>query len=140
HNQGPFWLSFNLPTQLPIVSLRAISRRHELEQQAFNGSSAWSEIDVNSVHGAATEQQVFDPTHPGCTDALALPGARNRGFCFAGAGASIDPKSARKRWIASEKPAVSRHRILQVRGVPACASGMSHQVGGAPRRQGRSRY
>src|SRR5206468_11190667 len=107
---------------------------------AFDSSSPWSEIDVYSVHVTATEQQVFDPTHPGCLDATALPGGWNRGFCFAGARALIAPKCARKRWIASEKPAASRHHIFQVRGVPACASGMSHRVGGAPRRQGRSRY
>ena len=64
HDQGPIGMLFDLPTQLPIVFLRAISRRHELEQQAFDATHAGREKDIDPVHVAATEQEAFDLVHP----------------------------------------------------------------------------
>src|SRR5438552_9579773 len=101
YDQGAIRTLFDLPTQLPVVFLRAISCRHELEQEAFDATHPSGEKDIDPVHVAATEQEVFDPIHPRSLNVPGPPAAKNRGFCFAGAHASIGPKDVRKRWIAS---------------------------------------
>ena len=55
YNQGAIRMLFDLPTQPAVVSLRAVPCRHELEQEAFDAGPPWREIDIDSVHVAATE-------------------------------------------------------------------------------------
>src|SRR5882762_9063051 len=104
---------FDLPTQLPVVFLRAIPRWHELEEEAFQGSPPRREIDINSVLVATTEQEALDTRHSRSPNAQARPAAKSRGPCFAGARASIVPRHPRNRGTAYEKRVAPLHHISQ---------------------------
>ena len=98
HNQGAIGILLDVPTQLAVISPRAIPRRHELKEEAFDGSTSRREIVIDPVRVAATEQ-VFDGSH--ATSPNAPAPSKNRAPCFAGARASIGPRRPHKRWIAS---------------------------------------
>ena len=101
YDQGAVRILFDLPLQLPVVALRTIPRRYELEQEASDGSRRRREIVVDPVHVAATEQKVSDGPHPRNPIVPAPPAAKNRGSYFAGVRASIGPKRSRNLWSAA---------------------------------------
>src|SRR5262249_18574887 len=107
--------------------------------EAFDASHpGGSEINISPALVVTTEQEPLDITHPRCANVRAPPPAKYRGSYFADAGALIDQKRARNRWIASGKPAIARHHGFQARAVPACEYEKCRRGDGEPKPQDRS--
>jgi hypothetical protein len=59
NDESAIRILFDLPTQLPVILLRSIPRRHELEQEAFEASDPRREIGIDPIYVAATEEEAF---------------------------------------------------------------------------------